>query len=207
MKRPDRAAAKPAHAHWALLLIDVINDLSFPQGVNLLRQALPMAKRLKQLRARCEKLCVPVVYVNDNFGRWRSDFRAVIEHCLDADSLGREVTARLLPGERDYFVLKPLHSGFFSTTLDVLLSHLQIDTLILAGMAADICILFTANDAYMRGFNLYVPRDCVAANSETIRRSALKQMRDVLKANVSSSERLRIPKQPGLDESAADEAR
>src|SRR3954447_521270 len=112
MKRPDRRVVKSTKERWALLLVDVVNDLSFPQGAALLRQALPMAKRLERLRARCENRGVPVIYVNDNFGRWRSDFRAVVEHCLDASSLGREVTARLLPGEHDYFVLKPLHSGF-----------------------------------------------------------------------------------------------
>jgi nicotinamidase-related amidase len=175
-----------------LLLIDVINDMAFVEADRLLRYALPMAKRLNRLKERCRRKGIPAVYVNDNFGRWRSDFRAVIAHCLGERSRGREIAARLLPSDDDYFVLKPLHSGFYSTTLDVLLSHLGADTLILTGIAADICVLFTANDAYMRGFRLMVPRDCVASNDGVTRRRAIAQMRDLLKADVRPSVRLRI---------------
>jgi nicotinamidase-related amidase len=135
--------------------------------------------------------------VNDNFGRWRSDFRAVVSQCLRAKSRGREIVARLPPDEKDYFVLKPLHSGFYSTTLEVLLTHLNADTLILTGIAADICVLFTANDAYMRGYRLLVPGDCVASNDAVTNRRALAEMRDLLKADIRRSSKLRLATQRG----------
>ena len=94
------------------------------------------------------------------------------------------------PDEDDYFVLKPKHSGFFSTTLDILLDHLQVDTVILTGIAANICVLFTANDAYMRDFFLMVPEDCVASNTEEENRHALEQMRAVIKADTRPSTKL-----------------
>jgi nicotinamidase-related amidase len=177
---PDKAAV-------ALLLIDVIDDLEFPEGEQLLRFAQPMAERIAELRRRAREADVPVIYVNDNFGRWRSNFQAHVDHCLNENVRGRVLAERLKPDDDDYFVLKPKHSGFFSTTLDILLDYLQVETVILTGIAGNICVLFTANDAYMRDFRLIVPSDCVASNSEDENRHALDQMRTVLKADVRPS--------------------
>ena len=140
----------PDKSPVALLLIDVINDLDFPEGDQLLRHALPMAGRIAALKRRARRAGVPVVYVNDNFGRWRSDLNAQVDHCLKDGCRGQPVVELLRPEEDDYFVLKPKHSGFFSTTLDTLLEYLGTRTVVLTGMAANICVLFTANDAYMR---------------------------------------------------------
>jgi nicotinamidase-related amidase len=191
-KNPDLHGNAPDKADVAILLIDVINDLEFPQGDQLLRFAVPMADRISELSDRARKAGVPVVYVNDNFGRWRSDFHAQVEHCLSDGVRGRPVVERLRPAEDDYFVLKPKHSGFYSTTLEILLEYLGARTLVLCGMAANICVLFTANDAYMRDFHLVVPEDCVASNNEEENRYALEQMRKVLKADTRASEGLRL---------------
>ncbi|MGH8669562.1 MAG: cysteine hydrolase family protein, partial [Burkholderiales bacterium] len=137
------------------------------------------------LKQRARLVGVPVVYVNDNFGRWRSDFREVLEHCLR--SPGKEIAALLRPQREDYFVLKPKHSGFQYTTLDVLLQHLGCETLILTGVAGNFCVLFTAHDAYMRDFHLVVPRDCVASASEDDDRHALDHMAKVTKADTRPS--------------------
>jgi nicotinamidase-related amidase len=174
----------------ALLLIDVINDLDFPEGQALLRHALPMARRLARLKKQAKRRGVAVIYVNDNFGRWRSDFKSQVDHCLREAVTGRKVVELLRPDEDDYFVLKPAHSGFYSTTLDLLLEHLQATTVILTGMATNICVLFTASDAYLRGYRVVVPRDCVAANSSQLTKDALGHMRVVLKADISTSRSL-----------------
>jgi nicotinamidase-related amidase len=183
-KNADLHGNAPDKAEVALLLIDVINDLEFPEGDQLLRHAVPMAERLRELKRRAREAGIPVVYVNDNFGRWRSDFNTQVEHCLEDGIRGREIVARLKPEEDDYFVLKPKHSGFFSTTLDILLEYLGVKTVILTGIAANICVLFTANDAYMRDLSLVVPGDCVASNTEEENRNALEQMRKILKAEI-----------------------
>lgn len=180
---PDKAAA-------ALLLIDVINDLEFPEGEQLLRHALPTARRIVELKKRAKGLGIPTIYANDNFGRWRSDFNAQVEHCLHDGVRGQPLAELLAPENDDYFVLKPKHSAFFSTTLDILLDYLEVKTVILAGVAGDICVLFTANDAYMRDFRLIVPADCVASNSEDENRHALEQMARVLKADTRASAEL-----------------
>lgn len=179
------AEARRQHSRKAaIVLIDVINDLDFPEGDALAEHALPMAHNIAAMKREAREHDVPVIYVNDNFGRWQSDLQSQLEYCLRQESRGREIAKILRPEDHDYFVLKPKHSGFFATTLDVLLQHLGCSSLILAGVATDICVLFTANDAYMRGYEIAVPADCVAANTqdETVR--TLKMMQKVLKADV-----------------------
>jgi nicotinamidase-related amidase len=171
----------------ALLIIDAINDLEFKGGAGMLPRALRMARAIAALKRRTTALGIPTVYVNDNFGRWRSDFRRIVAHCLDEDVRGRPVAELLVPDENDYFVLKPKHSGFYNTTLDLLLEYLHVETLILTGMATDVCVLFTAADAYMRDMRVVVARDCVTALTPEVHRTALAQMRTVLKAEVTTS--------------------
>jgi nicotinamidase-related amidase len=182
---PDKSAA-------ALLLIDVINDLDFDGGEQLLHHAIPMARRLAELKRRAKDAGIPAIYVNDNFGRWQSDFRKLLEHCLRDECLGKPIVELLRPDENDYFVLKPKHSGFFSTTLDILLDYLQARTVILTGIAGNICVLFTANDAYMRDLHLIVPEDCVASTERADNDHALAQMRTALKADTTPSTKLNL---------------
>jgi nicotinamidase-related amidase len=191
-KNEDLHGYAPDKSEVALLLIDVINDLEFPEGDQLLQHALPMAHRIAALKEQARREGIPVVYVNDNFGRWRSNFNAQVEHCLKDGVRGQPVVELLRPGEEDYFVLKPKHSGFFSTTLDTLLEYLGVRTVILTGIAANICVLFTANDAYMRDMHLIVPCDCVASNTKEENRYALDQMRKVLKADTRPSTELML---------------
>ena len=193
-KNPDLHGNVPEHSTVALLLIDVINDLDFPEAEDLLRYALPMAPHLKDLRSRAVSAGVPVVYVNDNYGKWRSDFRAMVDHCIDDGTRGREIVELLRPSDEDYFVLKPKHSGFYSTTLDILLAHLEARTLVITGIAGNICVLFTANDAYMRDYRVVVPCDCVASNCVEDNEFALRQIERVLKGDVRPSTELDFDK-------------
>jgi nicotinamidase-related amidase len=179
-------------AGTALLLIDVINDLAFPGSGPLVSQAEPMALRLAALKQRATRAGVPIIYINDNFGQWRSDFRRTVAHCTARTSPGWRVSRRLKPTQNDYFVLKPRHSGFYDTTLETLLRALRVRRVILTGIAGNICVLFTANDAYMREFRLIVPSDCLASNTEQDNAHALRQMREVMKARVAPSAALRF---------------
>lgn len=190
VKNEDLHGNVPDKADIALLLIDVINDLEFEGGEKLLKHALPAADKIAALKKRCQQAGIPTIYVNDNFGRWQSDFNKLLKHCLEEDVRGKPLVERLKPDEDDYFVLKPKHSGFFSTTLDTLLEYLQAKTLILTGVAGNICVLFTANDAYMRDFHLVVPSDCIASNSAEDNDHALDLMKTVLKADTRQSTEL-----------------
>jgi nicotinamidase-related amidase len=174
----------PDESDVALLLIDVINDLEFEGGDRLLPQALVVADRLAALAARARRAGVPVVYANDNFGRWRSDFSALLTRVLSEDVRGRPLAEKLRPEPEDYVVLKPKHSAFYSTTLDLLLRYLKTRTLVLGGLTGDRCVLFTASDAYLRDFRLVIPSDGVASIDRRANRMALAQMRTLLDADI-----------------------
>lgn len=180
----------PDQSPLVLLIIDMINDLEFPGGESLLSHSLPVAQRIAALKRCARAAHVPVIYANDNFGRWRSDFRQVVAHCLYDGVRGQPLAELLKPDEDDYFVLKPKHSAFFVSTLETLLKYLGVRALILTGIAGDNCVLFTANDAYMRDLALYVPADCVASVSAEENNRALSYMQRVTKADLSPSTEL-----------------
>jgi len=180
----------PDDCPTALLIIDAINDFDYEEADGVLAEARPMATHIRRLASRARRAGVPIVYVNDNFGRWRSDFRRLVAHCARAGGRGRAVARALRPDPQDYFVLKPKHSGFYSTSLGLLLDHLGARILILTGLLADMCVLFTAHDAYMRGYRILVPADCVAARKPADRARALGLMRRALGADTRPSFRI-----------------
>jgi len=182
---PDRAAT-------ALLLIDVINDLEFEDGAELLVHAIPMAQRIAALKRRASDAGVPVIYLNDNFGQWRSDFRAAISRIRDNPVRGHALLEWVEPEPEDYFVLKPKHSGFFGTTLETLLHFLGARHLILTGLTTDMCVLFTAMDAYMRDYRISVPRDAVAASRTDAHEAAIGLLHNRLRMDVTPSDALRF---------------
>lgn len=186
----DLHGSAPDKSKAALLLIDVINDFDFPTGEQLLHLAMPVGTNIAKLKRRATAAGIPSIYVNDNFGRWQSDLQKIVEHCQREDSPGKEFVELLLPDKDDYFVLKPKNSGFFSTTLDLLLQHLGAKNLILTGIAGNNCVFFTANDAYMRDYKIFVPADCSVSNTEEENQHALKQMQIVLKADTTAGEEL-----------------
>lgn len=104
-RNADLHGSAPDKSPVALLIVDVINDLDFPEAKQLLRFVPTMARKLAKLKARAKAAGVPVIYVNDNFGRWRSDVRKLVEHCRQGRA--RELVDTLRPDEDDSFVLKP----------------------------------------------------------------------------------------------------
>ena len=171
----------------ALLLIDVVNDLEFEDGEKLAAAAAPAAANIARLKLEAKRNGVPCLYINDNFGQWQSDFKHLVSSCMKDGVRGAPIVKQLVPQRDDYFVLKPRHSGFFQTPLDLLLRDLGARKLILCGLATDSCVLFTANDAYLRGFEIIVPSDCSAAVTMSRHATALGQMRRTLKATTGDS--------------------
>jgi len=189
-KNRDLHGNAPDESAVALVLIDLINDLEFEGGEALLRPALTAATRIAELKRRAQAAGIPVIYANDNFGRWRSDFREVVEHCLRDGVRGQPIVQLLLPDRNDYFVLKPKHSAFFATTLETLLEYLGTRRLVLTGISTESCVLFTAVDAFMRDFDLYIPADCVASASSEENERALGYLTRVCGARTMTSEGL-----------------
>jgi nicotinamidase-related amidase len=187
-----RPGTPPARRSEALLIIDTINDLEFPGGEKVLPWAEKLALCLAPFRAQAHRHSMPVIYVNDNFGHWQSNFQDVYRHCTRAGARGRTVARRLKPTARDYFILKPRNSAFFATSLVPLLEDLKIRRLILAGIATNLCVLFTAHDAHMHGYPLTVLSDCCAAESDFDHNVALSQLERFCHAEVCLSTEFRF---------------
>jgi len=191
MKSRKHAQTRPSPVPVALLLIDVLTTFQFPDGDAILQSSLSMRDALVRLKARARKAGIPVLYVNDNFGDWRSEKEVLMGRCLEAK--GAQFVRPLLPDSEDYFVLKPMHSAFYMTPLEVLLLHLQVETLILTGLTSNSCIAVTAHDANMRGFEIYIPPDCSCARNPEEHMQALAQLEAMAGANLGRSTSLKLP--------------
>ncbi|WP_375270805.1 cysteine hydrolase family protein [Sphingomonas sp.] len=174
-------------ADAALLIIDMLNRFDFADSRPLVEAAHRAAGAVERLREQAHAADVPVIYVNDNYGDWQSTPDQLIEQLIDDNPEGCAIARRLAPGERDYFVIKPEFSGFYATNLPAILPRLGISRLILTGVAADICVLFTAADAHMREYDLWVPADAVAGISPERTAWAIDIMRDTLSAEVRAT--------------------
>jgi nicotinamidase-related amidase len=168
----------------AVLLIDVINHFEFPDGKQILRSALPIAPRLARLKQRAANANIPVIYVNDNFGQWHLDARKLLAYCLRPGCAGKPFVELIKPADDDYCILKPMHSAFYQTPLDVLLRHLGVSALIIAGLTTNSCILCTAHDANMRDLKVTVVSDCCAARTAQDQKEAIANIKDIADARV-----------------------
>jgi nicotinamidase-related amidase len=179
-------------AATALLLVDVINPFDFPGGPAVARRSMRVATRLASLRDRASRAGLPVVYVNDNFGLWRSNVTELVQRCSAPGVPGAPLVRLLQPQPSDLFVLKPTLSGFYQTPLQLLLRLAGARTVIVTGLMADNCVLFTAADAYMRDYKLIVPRDCVTSNTAAATQRALTTMTHLFGARTDPSAALRL---------------
>ncbi|HEY0111368.1 MAG TPA: isochorismatase family cysteine hydrolase, partial [Fibrella sp.] len=186
-KSEDLHGNAPDSSPVALLIIDMINDLEFPEGPDFLEPTLAAANQIATLKQRAKAAGIPVVYVNDNFGKWRSNIDDLLNHCLTDNVRGKPVVERIRPDPEDYVVLKPKHSIFYATTLETLLTYLEVNTLIMTGISADVCIQFSAIDAYVRDLKLIVPPDCIASGSAQNTQEAIAYMQRVLSADITPS--------------------
>jgi len=149
-----------------LLIVDMVNDLQFAGSHQLRAAALDVAHTLRRLRDEADRLGVPVIYVNDNYGQWLSDRAAIVDHCRTASPQSAQLIDLVGPRDQDYFVVKPQFSGFYATNLPAVLPRLGVNRLVLGGVAADICVLFTAADAHMREYGLWVPADAIGSDRD-----------------------------------------
>lgn len=185
-------AQAPHRSETVLILVDVINHFEFPDGKQILRNALAIAPKLARLKRRAQEAGISTIYVNDNFGQWRSDASKLLDYCIRPEALGKAFVEQVRPDPNDYFVLKPMHSAFYQTPLEVLLRYLDASTLMLCGLTTNSCIVCTAHDAKMRQFQLYVPDDCSAARTAKEHRQAMEHIRMMTHAKVTPSGALRL---------------
>ena len=182
--QPPGAAASLPRAPAVLLLIDFINTLQFPGVEGPTPAALVAARAAARLKRRLRAQGVPAIYANDNYGQWRSEFGALCAHCKTLPGEAGAIARVLAPRRNDLAVLKPRHSAFLGTPLELILEQMHARRLILAGLATDICVPLTATDAHLRGCRLWIPADCTVAECTDAKQSSLAYMKRVLKADI-----------------------
>jgi nicotinamidase-related amidase len=170
-----------------LLLVDFINPLDFPGAQKLAAPALRAARATAELKAGLARKKVSTIYANDNYGAWRSDFRSLVARCQAMPGPPGEIAHLLAPGPRDLTVLKPRHSAFYGSPLELLLAEMGARELIVCGLATDMCVQMTVADAFLREFKTWVPADCTAAETPKAHKASLAYMAEVLKADVRAS--------------------
>lgn len=194
-KPPRKSATAPfrdaPRGNTALLILDMITEMDLAGAAPMRREVKEAAHAIAGLREAADRARVPVIYVNDNFGEWHSERYRLVERALGSED-GHDIVASLAPRDGDYFVIKPQFSGFYATNLPVLLPKLGVDRLILTGISADICVLFTAADAHMRDYWLWIPEDAVAAETPERRRWALEIVRQSMGAETRPTNKLSL---------------
>lgn len=197
MANPDDAARLPTapfrdspRGGCALVIIDLITTMEFGGAGTMLERVESVVAAVLRLRDAADAAAVPVIYVNDNFGEWHSERSRLVQRALAAEGPAADLVERIKPRESDYFIIKPQFSGFYATNLPVLLPKLGVDHLILTGIAADICVLFTAGDAHMRDYRMWVPEDAVAAQTPERGHWALEIMKKAMRAEIRSTREL-----------------
>jgi nicotinamidase-related amidase len=175
----------------ALVIVDMLTDMDFRGASAMQQEARAAAEVIATLRDAVDAAGLPVIYINDNYGEWHSERSRLVDRALASEG-AREFVVKLIPREQDYFVIKPQFSGFYATNLPVLLPKLGVDSLILTGISADICVLFTAADAHMRDYRLWVPQDAVAAETVERRDWALGIMKNAMGAEIRPAAKLKL---------------
>jgi nicotinamidase-related amidase len=170
-----------------LLLIDFINPLDFPEAVDLAGPAVEAAQATAALKSALRKAGVPAIYANDNYGGWQSDFQSLVERCAAGKGASAEMAKLLRPQSGDLTILKPRHSAFLGSPLDLLLARMHAREIIITGVATDICVQLTAMDGFLRDYQLKVPVDCTAAESPDYKKQSIDYMKRVLRCDVSPS--------------------
>jgi len=167
-----------------VLILDMISEFNFPNGRHLVQPALRAARHIRDLRRRAARARWPVIYVNDAPQIWESNPGEFVERCARAGAHGRQIAEMLAPEKRDYFLFKPRHSAFFDTSLDSLLARLDVQRVVLTGVTAHQCVLFTAMDAHVRDYDIRIVRNCVAAFNAAQTHRALWLASESLEADI-----------------------
>ncbi|HEX2104690.1 MAG TPA: isochorismatase family cysteine hydrolase [Solirubrobacteraceae bacterium] len=166
----------------ALVVIDMINTYDHEDAERLRQSAERAVPVIGRLVERARDAGAPVIYVNDNFGQWRSDQDALVKDALAGEHAS--LVEPIVPDDEAMFVVKARHSIFYETPFEYLLRSQEIDDIVLTGQATEQCILYSALDAHIRHIPVLVPRDAVAHIHEDLAEAALRMMELNMEAEV-----------------------
>lgn len=174
----------------ALVVVDMVNAYDHPDADRLVESVEDTLPRMVELVRRAREEGVPVVYVNDNFGSWRSNRDDLVASVLDGPHA--RLVEPIRPDDDALFVVKVRHSIFFQTPLDYLLAQEGVDRLVLVGQVTEQCVLYSALDAHIRHLEVCVPRDAVAHIHPDLADAAMRMMELNMGAEVCTAEKVRF---------------
>ncbi|HID93418.1 MAG TPA: cysteine hydrolase [bacterium (Candidatus Stahlbacteria)] len=166
----------------ALLIIDMLNDFVSDHAPLKVKGAKEIIPNIKKQIKKARKNKIPIIYLCDRHKNDNTEFSIWPKHAIEGTG-GAEIVAQLKPSKEDIIIHKTTYSGFFKTELEQILKQKNIDELIITGVATNICVLYTAADAYMRGYKVSVPEDCVVGITPEDHKFALRQIKEVLKSS------------------------
>jgi nicotinamidase-related amidase len=141
---------------------------------------------MRELVERAREEDVLTIYVNDNFGAWNSNRDELLETAMRSQY--KHLVEPLAPGDETLFVVKARHSIFFQTPLEYLLQQEDVSRIVLLGQVTEQCILYSALDAYVREFDVVVPRDAVAHIHDDLAEAALRMMEVNMSAEICTAD-------------------
>ncbi|MEA2409857.1 MAG: hypothetical protein QOC77_418 [Thermoleophilaceae bacterium] len=172
--------------HTALIVTDMLNAYDHEDAELLaesVEEQLPcMVRMLEQADDDADTM---VVYVNDNYDQWEATREDLVKRALDGKR--PDLVEPIAPREPVPFLPKGRHSIFYETALAHLLSVNDVERIVLVGQVTEQCILYSALDGYIRGYEVVVPRDAVAHIDPQLADAALKMMERNLHADVTAA--------------------
>jgi nicotinamidase/pyrazinamidase len=183
---PEKAVVNPKES--ALVVIDMQKDFCYEDGALFMGEGVEeIIPRIRGLIEKAARKKVHLIFTQDWHSPDSEEFEVWGRHCV-RDTRGAEIIDEFSPFLKEaYVVKKQKYSAFFGTGLDAHLKEKGIKRLIIAGVATNICVMHTAIDASLRGYELIVPEDCVAALSDYEQEYGLRHIKSVLKGTITSS--------------------
>jgi nicotinamidase-related amidase len=182
---PDEGPAGSQGNRTALIVVDMLNGYDHEDADRLAENVEPVVPAIRTLLDRAQRADVPVVYVNDNHGHWRSSLPDLVEHARNGKR--PDLVEPLLPPDEARFVIKARHTIFYGTPLEYLLEQIGVRRIVLTGQVTEQCVLYSALDAYVRHFSVAVPRDAVAHIHRNLADAALEMMERNMRAELSDA--------------------
>src|SRR3954469_19717972 len=174
----------------ALIVVDMLNSYEHADAEQLVRSVERVLPTIRGLIQRAAREDVLTIYVNDNFGTWRSNREELVRTAVEGE-FGHLVEP-IAPKEETLFVVKARHSIFYQTPLEYLLGQEDVDRVVLVGQVTEQCILYSALDAYIRHFDVAVPRDAVASIHPHLAEAALELMERNMRAEIGAASEVRF---------------
>ncbi|WP_197380112.1 cysteine hydrolase family protein [Mycolicibacterium mengxianglii] len=167
----------------AVLVIDMLNAYRHPDAENLIPNVEPIVDPLATLISEARRRDdVDLIYVNDNYGDFTADHSDIVNTALHGER--PDLVKPIVPADDSKMLMKVRHSAFYATPLGYLLTQLGTSTVILAGQVTEQCILYSALDAYVRHFDVVIPKDCVAHIDANLGKASLELMERNMRARI-----------------------